>query len=324
MNGWIEKNEKLKQQINQHLQTLPPIFTEFYVDMQGDGKSYGTIRNYIDYVEHFMKYISPADIQSDWYGTVKPATIKQYIISLSTRNKNDNVIKTSDDYQALRWSALNTFFRFLMVNEYIKQNPMLKTKRPKINTEHTVTFLTKEEISDVMKSIEVNYTGNMLTRDKAIIGLALTTGIRVSALVQINIEDIDFDNNTIKVVEKRTKTKNLSFGNNTKCLLQDWIRTRTQLYGDVETSALFLSQWKRRITTNGVRNLVTKYTKNINKHITPHKLRATAATQAAAAGVNVQTIQDMYNHGSIQTTMRYVKALNAEKKKAVNIMDNIF
>lgn len=324
MNGWIEKNEKLKQQINQHLQTLPPIFTEFYIDMQGDGKSYTTIRNYINYVEHFMKYISPTDIQSAWYGTVKPAIIKQYIISLSTRNKNDSIMKTSDDYQALRWSALNTFFRFLTVNEYIKQNPMLKTKRPKINTEHTVTFLTKEEIADVMESIEKNYTGNMLTRDKAIIGLALTTGIRVSALVQINIEDIDFDNNTIKVVEKRTKTKNLQFGNNTKCLLQDWIRTREQFYGDVETSALFLSQWRRRITTNGVRDLVAKYTKNINKHITPHKLRATAATQAAAAGVNVQTIQDMYNHGSIQTTMRYVKALNAEKKKAINIMDNIF
>jgi site-specific recombinase XerD len=201
---------------------------------------------------------------------------------------------------------------------------MLKTKRPKINTEHSVTYLTKSEISEVMDSIGKNYTGKMLTRDRAIVGLALSTGIRVSALVQINIEDIDFDNNTIKVVEKRTKTKNIQFGDNTKILLQDWIRTREQYYGDVDTSALFLSQWKRRITTNGVRDLVSKYTKNINKHITPHKLRATAATQAAAAGVNVQTIQDMYNHSSIQTTMRYVKALNSEKKKAVNIMDNIF
>jgi integrase/recombinase XerC len=116
----------------------------------------------------------------------------------------------------------------------------------------------------------------------------------------------------------------LQFGDNTKLLLQDWINTREQCYGDVETTALFLSQWRRRISTNGVRDLVAKYTKNINKHITPHKLRATAATQAAAAGVNVQTIQDMYNHSSIQTTMRYVKALSAEKQKAINIMDNIF
>lgn len=324
MNGWIEKNEKIKKQIETHLSALPPIFTEFYIDMQGDGKSYTTIRNYINYVEHFMRNVAVENASSDWYLTIKPAVIKQYITSLSTRNVGGDVVKTSDDYQALRWSAINTFFKFLMVNEYIKQNPMSKTKRPKINTEHVVTFLTKEEITDVMQAIESDYTGKMLTRDKAIVGLALTTGIRVSALVQINIEDIDFDHNTIKVVEKRTKTKSLQFGDNTKTLLQDWLYTREQYYGDVETSALFLSQWKRRITTNGVRDLVTKYTKNINKHITPHKLRATAATQAAAAGVNVQTIQDMYNHGSIQTTMRYVKALNAEKMEAINIMDNIF
>ena len=323
MNGWIEKNEKLKQQIENHLQTLPQVFTEFYVDMQGDGKSYTTIKNYLSYVEHFMNYVTNGVVSETWYTSIKAPLIKKYIISLSTRKVGDEIMKSSDDYQALRWSAINTFFKFLMVNEYIKQNPMLKTKRPKINTEHSVTFLTKSEILEVMDSVNKNYTGKMLTRDRAIISLSLATGIRVSALVQINIEDIDFDNNTIKVVEKRTKTKFIQFGDNTKAVLQDWINTRTQYYNDVDTPALFLSQWKRRITTNAVRDLVSKYTKNINKHITPHKLRATAATQAAAAGVNVQTIQDMYNHSSIQTTMRYVAALNNEKKEAINIMDNL-
>jgi site-specific recombinase XerD len=325
MNGWIEKNEKLKQQIEKHLQTLPQVFTEFYVDMQGDGKSYTTIKNYLGYVEHFMNYVTNGNVSDDWYCNIKPSLIKKYIISLSTRKVGNQIIKSSDDYQALRWSAINTFFRFLMIDhEDITQNPMLKTKRPKINTEHSVTYLTKEEIAEVMDSIGKNYTGKMLTRDRAIVGLSLATGIRVSALVQINVEDVDFDNNTIKVVEKRTKTKTIQFGDNTKALLQDWMTTREQYYGDVDTSALFLSQWKRRITTNGVRDLVSKYTKNLNKHITPHKLRATAATQAAAAGVNVQTIQAMYNHSSIQTTMRYVTALNSDKKKAINIMDNLF
>ena len=323
MNGWIEKNEKLKQQIEKHLKLLPPIFTEFYIDMQGDGKSYATIKNYLGYVEHFMNYVTNGNICDDWYLSIKTPLIKKYIISLSTRKIGDEIVKTSDDYQALRWSAINTLFGFLMVTEHIKQNPMLKTKRPKINTEHSVTYLTQTEIDEVMDSINKNYTGNMLTRDKAIVGLSLATGIRISALVQINIEDVDFDNNTIKVVEKRTKTKLIQFGDNTKALLQDWIKVRTQYYGDVDTSALFLSQWKRRITTNGVRNLVSKYTKDINKHITPHKLRATAATQAAAAGINVQTIQNMYGHSSIQTTMRYVKALDSEKNKAINIMDKI-
>lgn len=324
MNGWMEKNEALKYKIENNLKTLPPIFTEFYVDMQGDGKSNTTIKNYIEYVAHFMNYVTDGAVKNDFYINITPAKIKQYIISLATRKVGDDINKTSDDYQALRWSAINTFFKFLMINDYIQQNPMLKTKRPKINTEHTVTYLSKTEISKVMDAIEQHYTGNMLTRDKAIVGLALATGIRVSALVQINIEDIDFVHNSVRVIEKRTKTRTLYFGENTKKLLQDWMVVRTEYYSDVDTTALFLSQWKRRITTNGIRNLITKYTQDIDKHITPHKLRATAATQAAAAGVNVQTIQDMYGHGSIQTTMRYVKALNKEKKAAVNIMDKLF
>ena len=324
MRGWMEKNEKIKIQIEKKLKELPPIFTEFYIDMQGDGKSNDTIKNYIGYVAHFMNHITGGVPQNDFYLDITTTKIKQYIISLSTINAGDNIRKTSDEYQALRWSAINTFFKFLMFNDKITQNPMLKTKRPKTNTEHNVVYLSKSEISKVMHSIEQNYTGKMLTRDKAIVGLALATGMRVSALVQINLEDIDFGNNSVKVIEKRTKTRTLYFGENTRILLEAWIDTRNKFYGDVETSALFLSQWRRRITTNGVRNLITKYTKDIDKNITPHKLRATAATQAAAAGVNVQTIQDMYGHESIQTTMRYVKALNKEKKAAINIMDKLF
>ena len=147
MNGWIEKNEKLTQQIEKHLKLLPPIFTEFYIDMQGDGKSYATIKNYLGYVEHFMNYVTNGNICDDWYLSIKAPLIKKYIISLSTRKIGDEIVKTSDDYQALRWSAINTFFGFLMVNEHITQNPMLKTKRPKINTEHSVTYLTKTEIA---------------------------------------------------------------------------------------------------------------------------------------------------------------------------------
>lgn len=323
MNGWIEKNERIKQEIERRLSSLPPIFTDFYIDMQGDGKSYETIKNYISYVEDFMKYITHNQPSNEFYENIKLPQIKKYIIGLSTRVVGDKTIKNSDDYQALRWSAINTFFKFLMLNEHIKQNPMQKTKRPKINTEHTVVYLTKDEIEEVMASIEKKYTGNMLTRDKAIIGLSLATGLRVSALVQINIEDIDFNTNTIKVIEKRMKTRHIKFGDNTKILLQDWLNTRNKYYSDAETSALFLSQWKRRITTNGVRGLVSKYTASLNKHITPHKFRATAATQAASSGVSVQTIKDMYGHESIQTTMRYIDALSKDKEEAVSVMDQL-
>jgi site-specific recombinase XerD len=103
----------------------------------------------------------------------------------------------------------------------------------------------------------------------------------------------------------------------------DWIAVRDHYYGDADTTALFLSQWKRRITTNGVRGLVKKYTAGIDKHITAHKLRSTAGTQAAAAGISIQTIAEMLGHQSIQTTKRYVKVLDQEKNNAINTLDNL-
>ena len=99
---------------------------------------------------------------------------------------------------------------------------------------------------------------------------------------------------------------------------------RNKTYKDVSTTALFLSQKRNRISDDMVANLLKKYTGGINKHITPHKLRSTTATNLIKSGTPVTTVAKILGHDSIQTTMGYVGALNEETEKAIQNLDNVF
>lgn len=321
--GRLEKENKLRAKIENRLSGLPQILGEFYDDMRGDRKSFTTIDTYLNYIISFMEYVTDGVMDEKFYNKVTTPIVKQYLVSLQTREVNGETVLTGDDIQATRWSALNTFFVFLVNNDCIKENPMAKTKRPKVNTEHKVTYLTQEEIQEVFKNIKENAGAKLLNRDLAIISLFISTGLRNSALTQINIGDIDFSNNTINVVEKGNKTRSVHFGTNMRGLLLSWLKDRELYFSDAQTDALFVSQLKERITIYTIGQLVEKYTKTIKgKHITPHKLRATACTLMSVQGVSIQVIKEMVGHENIQTTTRYVGVMEKEKENATSVLDN--
>jgi site-specific recombinase XerD len=153
--------------------------------------------------------------------------------------------------------------------------------------------------------------------------MGLGTGLRVSAIVNINIEDIDFSTKTIKVIEKGRKTREVTFSDNLRSLLLVWMKDRELYFGGADTGPLFISQKKGRMSAYAVWDLVKKYTDHLPKHITPHKLRSSAAMNLHGAGVDVMTIASLLGHENITTTQRYVKAYDEDKKEATNILDNL-
>ena len=323
MNGRLEKELKSDSKMKSKLSNLPIIFTEFYYALEGEGKSYTTLTNYINHNIDFMNYVTGGMPNEDFYLNVKPVDINRYMASIRHKEVNGQIIRTGDEIRAARWTALKAFFEFLK-GDYIDENPVDKTKRPKIKTEHKVTYLVKDEISDVLNQVRLNATEQKKSRDLCIISLMLSTGLRVSAVTQINIEDVDLNSNTIKVVEKGNKIRTISFGDNLNALLWECINDREKYFSDADTNALFISQYRRRMTRQAVRDLVIKYTSNIqDKHITPHKLRASAATNLAASGVSIQAIAKVLGHENIQTTRRYVEVLDSEANKATSILDNL-
>ena len=325
--GRLEKELKAEARMTTALEGLPKIFSEFYYSMRASKKSYTTMEVYIRYIKHFMDFATHGESDDEFYKKVTATDVEQYLISLETREVNGKIVRTGDGIQAARWSALNTFFDFLVnKKEYIVKNPVAKTDRPTINTEHKVTYLTEDEIAKLFEAVDKNPDRIMSYRDRTIISLFLATGLRIGALININIEDIDFDNNVIHVIEKRQKVRNIQFGQRTSEVLKSWIATRNKEFADVDTTALFVSQKKNRISDDAVSSMIKKYAADagIKKHITPHKMRSTVATNLAKKGTNIQTIKEIMGHENVQTTLVYTAVLDEEKNKAVNVIDNLF
>ena len=324
MSGRIENENRLRDKIEERLQTLPSIFTDFYNYMEADQKSYATIKHYVEYVADFMDEVVQ-DNKEEFYKDVTVPQIREYIVSLRRRTENGKEVKNSDSIQATRWSAINAFFNFLVMDDYIEINPMTKTKRPKNKKEKPIVYLEQDEISNILDKIKAESKPQFVNRDLAIITLGVGTGIRVGALVQINVDDIDFKENTIHVIEKGGKERYLKFGINTRNILSAWLIDRATYFKDVDTDALFISQHRRRLTTEGVRKFMDKYADGINgKHITAHTMRKSTATNAIKAGADIQTVADMLGHNSVTTTQRYAAVLEQNKQNATNALDNLF
>jgi site-specific recombinase XerD len=245
-------------------------------------------------------------------------------ISVDQSALNGESVEVGDDIRAAKWSSLNTFFKFLHQKKHIENNPMLLTERPRVRTKHNITYLTQQEIESVFQKISEEARPMVKNRDICIVAMGLGTGLRVSAIVNIDMEDIDFRTKTIKVIEKGRKTRNINFGENLKRLLLVWMKDRELYFQGEANGPLFVSQLKQRMSVDSVEKLVKKYTSHLPKKITPHKLRSSAAMNLHGAGVDILTIASILGHENVATTQRYTKAYDEDKINASNILDSYF
>ena len=322
MTGRIEKEDSAKRKMEKKLSQLPDVFTSFYNWMDARDKSYTTMDNYINHTAEFMEFYTHGKRNNKFYETVTEDHIEKFMNHIRRKNINGQEIEVGDDIRAAKWSSLNTFFKFLIQRKYIENNPMLLTERPKIKTSHTITYMTPEEIASVFKKIKKEARKVDKNRDTCILALGLGTGLRVSAIVNINVEDIDFRLNTIKVVEKGRKTKEVKFSDNIRNIMVAWLKDREVYFNGESEGPLFISQKKNRLSVDSVQNIVKKYTKHLPKKITPHKLRSSAAMNLHGAGVDVLTIASLLGHENVTTTQRYVEAYERDKQNATDILDS--
>ena len=323
--GRLEKELQAEEKMQNKLKDLPKIFTEYYTSMRANRKSYTTINVYINNVLHFANFITNNKLTEDFYKNVSVNDVERYMISLETIKTKDGIKRIGDDILQSRWSSLNTFFGWLVKREYILNNPMEAVDRPRNNVEHKVTYLNRIEINKLFRMVDRNPSLVMAARDKALFSLAIATGLRASALTNINKEDIDWENSVINVIEKRQKTRQIPIGENMCNILRSWIDIRDEEFSDVDTSALFLSQKRSRLSPDAANDALRKYCQEagIQKKITLHKLRASAATNLAAAKVDIQTIGKILGHNSTNTTLKYVAVLDENKKNAIGILDKL-
>lgn len=322
INGRLEKELKADEKMQIMLSNLPKVFSDFYYYMSN--KSYLTRYNYIEHVSDFMRFVTNGKNDELFYKNVTPIDISKYMSSIKTYKVHDNIKKKSDSAMAARWSSLNAFYNFLYVNNLVSENVVTKTERPRIKDEKNKPALTTREIRKMSMQIDENPYHKNVNRDKLIFSLGITTGLRVSAISQLNIEDVDLDNKRLQVIEKGDKYRVIEFGDNLKELFENYLNDREKYFGHLDTNAMFISQKRQRITNAAIRNLLAKYADKVtDKHVSAHTLRRTSASQLYNKTGDIYLVGNHLGHADISTTRRYISVDEEKQKNKVAFMDSI-
>ncbi len=258
--------------------------------------------------------------------SVSIKTFHQYIKIINTfinyLNKNNKIAinATSNDIQNFFYNysscskntikiyliAIRNYYLFLLENKYITLNPCDIIDLPKINKYHP-SFLTEQEITDLLESIDINKP--LGKRDYSIINLLYATGMRVSELINLKIQQIDFYNYKIRCFGKGSKERIVFFSKNTFEALNLYINNeRNALKINPKNDILYLSRNGNKLSREDVYLMVTKRAKaaNIGKNVSPHTLRHTFATHLVNHNADLRSVQKILGHSDISTTQIYM------------------
>ncbi|NLI54031.1 MAG: tyrosine-type recombinase/integrase [Clostridiales bacterium] len=252
--------------------------------------------------------------------------IELYLNEVSLYQKGERELVNQERAKARKLSSLRSFFKFLHKQEYLPTNVAALVDIPKLY-EKAIIRLEPNEVADLLDMAEngeglsdrqKQYHSATKLRDVAILTLFLGTGIRISELVGIDLEDVDFDNDAFVVTRKGGSEDILNFGDEVHRALADyvaWRERQTPLPG--HERALFLSIQMRRITARAVENLVKKYAKIAAplKKITPHKLRSTYGTMLYHETEDIYLVADVLGHKDVNTTRKHYAASSEEHKR---------
>lgn len=316
MKGTEEYNLTMENKAKKIIEDNPdkPYLEGFYYYALSN-MSYASAFNYLFYAYRFIKESNIKDISK-----ITMDTYTKYMYK--TKNYTSS-------YRIAIYSSLKKFSVYLKANNYC-ENYMQFIPRPKFyETQQTkekreIGYLTKSEVKQLIHSVpKKNKTRDRSdlwqVRDKAIILLFLNTGIRCAALYKLDIDDVDMNNKTIRVLEKGEKARQININETTIACLKDWIALRNEYIkgtrGDKEF-ALFISQRKERLGTQGIAKVIRDCSTSIeNKHITPHKLRATYGTQLYNATHDIYFVQSCMGHSSPIVTEKYIRGVKNDATK---------
>lgn len=207
---------------------------------------------------------------------------------------------------ARRLACLRSFFRYTTREGLSPNNPAKALRTPRVGRK-LPNFLTTEDIVRLLEAPPANTTAGL--RDRAILEVMYSAGLRVAELVGVNVEDWDRDANILRIRGKGKKERVTPVGSFAAKALNDWMEVRvpSPTGKPQETSALFLNKFGKRLTTRSIGRLLEGHiqTCNLQQHVSPHTLRHTFATHLLDGGADLRSVQELLGHQSLTTTQIY-------------------
>ena len=332
-------NARQTIKLRELIRTLPPFAKDFFRAIDSTTQ----VRTRIAYAYdirvffHFLMEENPVyrnysiqDFEVSDLDRIESVDLEEYMEYLKVYESDENHKHMQNTEQGVfrKMSALRSFYGYYYKRQLIEKNPTLLVDMPKIR-EKEIIRLEPDEVASLLDFVEKggeNLTGQRKAyyektkeRDFAIITLLLGTGIRVSELVGLNLDDVDFRSNGLHVIRKGRKEMTVYFGDEVADALEQYIEgSRAKVIPkEGHEDALFYSMQRKRIGVQEVQNLVKKYAKEITplKKITPHKLRSTYGTALYQETDDIYLVAEVLGHSDVNTTRKHYAAMSDTRRR---------
>lgn len=334
INNFYEKRKiNCLARVDELLNEMPPFLGEFFVGIENNTSPLtrlnyaGDLRIFFDflckkvYKNKEIKDITLLDLEK-----LESMQIERYLSYLSHYEHGGKTLSCGDKAKQRKLSSLRALYKYFFNKDKLTANTAAKIKTPKIHDKEIIR-LEVNEVSELIGTVESAdglskrqkaYHENVKLRDVAIITLFLGTGIRISELVGLNVDDVFFDSDSFVVTRKGGNRTILYFNEEVKTALLNWLDYRDSIKVlDKNEKAMFLSIRNKRISVRSVQILVEKYAKAVTplKKITPHKLRSTFGTNLYKETGDIYVVADFLGHSDINTTKKHYAAMSEDIRR---------
>ena len=261
-----------------------------------------TVLNYSIDLRDISKFLGDsAEIEKIDY-----LALRKFLADLKLRNYSHRTI-------ARKFACLRSFFKFLYREGYIKSNPISGLSTPKLERKLPV-FLDESEVAKLLEAPPTDALAGL--RDRAMLETLYSSGLRISELVGLNIDNIDFIGGVLKVLGKGRKERLVPIGDRALKCIRAYLEKRG--VESLDKKAVFLNKSNSRLTDRSVRRTLEKYIHitSLREDISPHTLRHSFATHLLNRGADLRSVQELLGHMNLSTTQIYTH-VTAERMKAV-------
>lgn len=330
---------------------LPPFMKDYFIYLKGSVAVSSRLA-YLEDIYFFCTYLietkelteasDALDITLEEFNKVKARDVNMFLGDYCSRyykhtDKSTLIYENNNRALARKKSSLSTLFKFLFRNQQLENNITdgfnpIKLPKPQPDA------IKRLEIDEVAKMLDAVDTGEGLTekekvywrktklRDKAILALFVTYGLRLNELRELNISSFNFSRGEFKIYRKRGKEVLMPINQTCELVVRDYIlneRPQSEMLSEDVQDALFLSLQNKRLNPKAIRQLVKKYTSismdtSRDNGYSPHKLRATAATSLIQTGFSIYDVQNLLDHDNVTTTQLYAAHKKNVKRDIVN------
>ena len=318
------------------LKTLPPFCKDFFRAIEPRTTTKTRISYAYDIRIFFQFLLEQNPAFRDWsidaftvdvLDQITAVDLEEYEEYLKVYQAGDKTETNGERGLKRKMSSLRSFYAYYFKREMIHTNPTVLVDVPKIH-QKSIIRLEADEVALLLDYIE--HGGDDLTgqkkvyyeknkdRDLALVTLLLGTGVRVSECVGLDIEDVDFKNNGIKVTRKGGNEMVVYFGPEVEKALKNYLEVRKNIIPvEGHEHALFYSTQRKRIGVQAVENLVKKYARQVTttKKITPHKLRSTYGTALYQETGDIYLVADVLGHKDVNTSKKHYAALDDSRRR---------